>query len=129
MALPKHTIRQQIRNALLQIPSYEISYCSEVIVRNKVMKVVNDLKEESNRSKEKKDEMKLLSKAERALRQSELMQQRVNMVNELQSLIPVYSDTVVAYIKAFQNIAICLEAVSFDDTTIKIFLMFNIAIE
>lgn len=77
------------------------------------MKVVNDLKEESNRSKEKKDEMKLLSKAERALKQSELMQQRVNMVNELQSLIPVYSDTVVAYIKAFQNIAICVEAVSF----------------
>lgn len=76
-----------------------------------MLRVVTELKEESNRSKERKDEMKTLTKAERALRQSELMQQRVNLVNDLQSLIPVYSDTVVSYIKAFQNMAICLEAV------------------
>lgn len=105
-------MRQHLKNALLQIPSYEIFYCSEVLIKNKVMYVVNALKEESNRSKERKDEMKSLTKAERALRQSELMQQRVNLVNDLQALIPVYSDTVVAYIKAFQNMAICLEAVS-----------------
>lgn len=105
-------MRQHIKNALLQIPSYEIGYSSEVLVKNKVLNVVTKLKEESERSKDLKEEMKSLSKAERAIRQNELTQMRVNMVNELTALIPVYSDTVLAYIKAFQNIAICLEAVS-----------------
>jgi hypothetical protein len=101
-----------IKNFLFQITSYELGYCAELHIHKKVMSIVNTLKEESIRSKERKEEWKHLSKPERALKQSEMMQRQVSLVNELQALIPVYSDTVLAYIKVFQAIAICVEAVS-----------------
>lgn len=116
-------MKVHIKNFMLQVGSYELGYCAEFQIYRKVMGIVNTLKEETARSKERKDEFKNLSKAERALKQSEMMQRQVSLVNELQALIPVYSETVLSYMKAFQALAICVEAVSAWKHTIKLVIV------
>jgi ribosome-binding ATPase YchF (GTP1/OBG family) len=96
----------------LQISTYEIAYSAESYIHNKVQSIANELKAEANRAKEIKDELKAMTKAERTLKQSEMMERQVALVNELTAEIPVYSDTVVSYMKSFQSLAISLEAVS-----------------
>jgi hypothetical protein len=89
-----------------------VAYVSESLIRDKVMVIVNALKEDTNAKPNSAAEKKM-SKAERQKLVNEKMQIRVQLINDLTSLIPVYSDAVCAYIRAFQQVAICVEAVSF----------------
>lgn len=76
------------------------------------MKIVNALKDDALVTKPASRDGKKLSKSERQRIQQEQMQIKVNLINDLTSLIPVYSDAVLAFIRAFQQIAICIEAVN-----------------
>lgn len=55
---------------------------------------------------------KVMSKEQRAVRARELAQQRMDMVNSLSALVPLYSEAVLAYTRAFQELAVSVEAVS-----------------
>lgn len=53
-----------------------------------------------------------LTKEQRAQIARELAQQRMDLVNSLSALVPLYTETVLAYTRAFQELAISVEAVS-----------------
>jgi hypothetical protein len=93
------------------VSSYEIAFLAECIVYTKVMRIVHALKDDSLNAKPVSRDGKKLSKMERQRLQNEQMQTKVSLVNELTTLIPVYSDAVLAYVRAFQPLAICIEAV------------------
>lgn len=109
--LPQDSLRIHLRNFFNLLSSYEIAFLSEIVTHNKVMKIVNALKDDSLTAKPSSRDGKKLSKAEKQKLQNEQMQLKMNLLNELTSLIPVYSDAVLAYIRAFQPVAICIEAV------------------
>lgn len=77
-----------------------------------MLKLVMELKADVSKSKDDQIMLNNMSKAERQVWQQERVQQRMHCVNELQMLTPVYSDAVVAFLKTWQSLAICIEAVS-----------------
>lgn len=105
-------MKLHVLNTLLQIPAYFVSYAAEVVIKDKVLELVRSLKEDVSKSKEEQAAFAKLSKAERTIWQNEKLEQRMHRVNELTAMIPTYSDAVLAYLKAFQSVAICVEAVS-----------------
>lgn len=108
-----------VKSFFLLLTSYETGYCAELQIHESVYKLTQVLKGESVDPTVTID----LNKSEKSQLQQELMQQKLNMINELQSLIPVYSEAVLAYVRAFQSIAIPIEAVRTD----KYFsVMFNV---
>lgn len=102
-----------IRNAILLIPKYMVAFAAEVQVQRKVQRLVDLLKNSgaANDALAAADGGKM-SKEQRALRAKELAQARVDQVNALSALVPVYSETVLAYTRAFQELAVSVEAVS-----------------
>lgn len=86
------------------LSSYETAYCSELLIHENVNKLTQVLKGDGGSDTK-------ANKADNAQLQQDLMQQKLNMINELQGLIPVYSEAMLAYVRAFQSIAISIEAV------------------
>ena len=101
-----------IRNVFLLIPKYAVTFAAEVKVKDRVLKLVRELKSTNsvNDARAAEDGAKL-SKEERAVRAKELAQGRMDLVNALQALVPVYSETVLAYTRAFQELGVSVEAV------------------
>lgn len=93
------------------LSSYETAYCSELLIHENVNKLTQVLKGDPPIDSKVENESKI-SKADKAQLQQDLMQHKLNMINELQALIPVYSEAVLAYVRAFQSIAIAIEAVN-----------------
>jgi hypothetical protein len=101
-----------LRNAFLLIPKYAVAFAAEVQVKARVLQIVQLLHNSDgvNNAMAAADGGKL-SKEQRAVRARELAQQRMDQVNALTALVPVYSDAVLAYTRAFQELAVSVEAV------------------
>jgi hypothetical protein len=108
----QESMKMHIANLLLHLPAYFLAYSNEVLVKDKVMELVRCLKEDVSKSKEEQAILAKLTKAEKAIWQNERIQQRLYRVNELTELINIYTEATLAYLKAFQTVAICVEAVS-----------------
>jgi len=102
-----------LRNLALLLPKYHTAFAAEVCVKNQVMQIVRALNDSStkNDASAAADAGKL-SKEQRAQRARELTAQRMDLVNALTALVPQYTECVLAYMHAFQEIAVSVEAVS-----------------
>jgi len=76
------------RNMLMYLAEYNLAYSAEHVVKSKVLGIVRSLKGNGINSKN----------------------DRVDMLNELTALVPVYNSTVLSYMRALQNVAICVDA-------------------
>ncbi len=92
----------------LSLPAYESALAVEMRSHRKVMKVVLALRDDSAASQE---QLKKMDKNERKLWQKAQAEQKVQWVNELTTMIPTYTDAMLAYLRAFQALAINVEAV------------------
>eukprot|EP01031_Cornospumella_fuschlensis_P030430 gene30430-36771_t len=108
--IAQESLKTHITNFLLQLPAYLIAYTTEVLIKEKVLRLVTELKSDVSKSKDDQVMLNMMSKAERQVWQQERVQQRMHCVNELQMLTPVYADAVVAFLKTWQCLAICIEA-------------------
>ena len=102
-----------LRNVFLLLPKYSVAFAAEFHLKAKVLRIVEELHAHSSAS----DAMAAadggkLSKEQRAQRARDLAQSRVDLVNGLSALVPVYAETVLAYTRAFQELAVSVEAVS-----------------
>jgi hypothetical protein len=102
-----------LRNLVLLLPKYGVAFAAEVCVKNQVMRIVKAL----NSSAAANDataaaEAGKLSKEQRAQRARELTAQRMGLVNALTALVPQYTECVLAYTHAFQELSVSVEAVS-----------------
>ena len=81
-------------------------------IYHKVITIVQELKKDPSKDKIKNAETtEKLSSQEKMLRGKQQAQQRLDLVNQLTAYVSTYSNTVLAYIKIFQEVAILLEAV------------------
>lgn len=81
-------------------------------MKDRVLKLVEKLQSTNSTNDIKAvEEGAKMSKEQRALRAKELAQGRMDLVNALQALVPVYTETVLAYSRAFQELAVSVEAV------------------
>ena len=101
-----------LRNVALLLPKYSVAFAAEVCVKEQVMNVVRALNSSAaaNDASAAADAGKL-SKEQRAQRARELTAQRMELVNALTALVPQYTECVLAYTHAFQELAISIEAV------------------
>jgi hypothetical protein len=108
----QESLKMHLRNAFLLIPKYAVAFAAEVQVKARVLQIVQLLhnSDSVNNAMAAADGGKL-SKEQRAVRARELAQQRMDQVNALTALVPVYSDAVLAYTRAFQELAVSVEAV------------------
>lgn len=104
----KEILKVQVRNALLLLNGYEIAYLCEDNIKEKVLTLTKALKDDESKKPNEK-----MTRAERTAYQNEMMQRKLDMVNELTSLIPLYSDAVLSYLQSFQNFGICVESVRY----------------
>lgn len=102
-----------LRNLALLLPKYHASFAAEVCVKNQVMRIVRALNDSTakNDASAAADAGKL-SKEQRAQRARELTAQRMDLVNSLTALVPQYTECVLAYMHAFQELAVTVEAAS-----------------
>lgn len=91
--------KSYLRNMLIYLAEYNLAYAAEYAVKSKVLSIVNALKGESESTS-----------ASPAASLSP--QERVDLLNELTALVSTYSDSVLSYTKALQNVSICVEAAS-----------------
>eukprot|EP01039_Chlorochromonas_danica_P003053 gene3053-3333_t len=105
------SMKQHLLSLFLQLPAYFLAYATEMNIKNKVMQLVRGLKEEGS-SNGGQPPPPTATKFERQQWQKQRVEERMHLVNELTALIPVYSDAVLAYLQAFQAVAISMEAVS-----------------
>jgi len=97
---------------MLLLPKYNAAFAAEVCVQEQVMQIVRAL----NGSAAKNDasaaaDAGKLTKEQRAQKARELTAQRMNLVNALTALVPQYTECVLAYLHAFQELAVSVEAV------------------
>lgn len=78
---------------------------------HKIISIVISLRDEAANTAAMQDKLKQMDKNERKLWQKAQAEQKVRWINELSAMIPIYSDAVLAYLKAFQALAINIEAV------------------
>ena len=76
----------RVKNSLVK--QYNISFSAEIVIKNKVSNIVNFLKMDTEVSK----------------------QDKVEMVNELAALVPIYNNCVLSYMKSLQRISILIES-------------------
>jgi hypothetical protein len=102
-----------IRNVFLLIPKYAVAFAAELRLKDCVLRLVEQLRSggAANDALAAAEGGKL-SKEQRAVRARELAQARADQVNALSALVPTYTDTVLAYTRAFQELAVSVEAVS-----------------
>lgn len=103
----EESAKTQLRNIILQLFQYNLAYSAETTIRLQVMSLVAELRSEIPTESPEDAE---LSQEERFKRVKDLQQGRVDAMNKLGLLVAVYSDTVLSYIRAFQNVAISIEA-------------------
>lgn len=96
---------------MLLLTSYESSFAVEMRAHRRIMKVVLALKDDGSGNSETSEMVKKMDKNERKLWQKAQVDQKVAWVNELTTMIPVYTDAMLGYLQAFQSIAINVEAV------------------
>ncbi len=90
--------------------AYELAYCAEESIHRQVMAIVSLLRD-PDRDPSKSEQLKRMeNKQERKAYGRQLAEQRLQAVNELQLLIPQYTDTMLAYLRAWQAVATNLEA-------------------
>ena len=114
-----------LRNVALLLPKYSVAFAAEVCVKEQVMNVVRALNSSAaaNDASAAADAGKL-SKEQRAQRARELTAQRMELVNALTALVPQYTECVLAYTHAFQELAISIEAVR--SITMALFLAISL---
>lgn len=101
-----------IRNIALLVPKYNVAFAAEVCVKRRVMGVVRGLNAiAANNNASAAEHAGQLSKEQRAQQARELSAQRMHMVNTLTALVPQYTECVLAYTHAFQELAVSVEAV------------------
>ena len=111
--IAQESLKGHLRNIFLLLPKYNVAFAAEVCVKEQVMRLVRALKNSSAPSDSSADAAAAKqSKEQRAVRARELAQQRMDMVNALSALVPLYTETVLAYTRAFQELAVSVEAVS-----------------
>ena len=120
------TCSTHLRNVFLLYHSYQLAYDCEYKIYQQVLSITQQLKssDSMNTNGNSGTSGNNMSKQEKAQLQNDLMQQKLSLINELQGLIPIYSDAVLAYMKAFQSIAICIEAVS--DTILYDMMLYDV---
>lgn len=101
--------KSHIRNVLLQIPDYNLRYVAEICIKDQVQRIVDTLKAPPDASAA---QLKGLSKEEKSRMAKAAAQERLELVNSLTAMVYVYNDMVLAYMKAFQKLAISIELVS-----------------
>lgn len=102
-----------LRNVFLLIPKYVVAFAAEVRLKDVVLRLVEQLRDSGTANDAlATEDAGRLTKEQRAQRARELAQARADQVNALSALVPVYSDTVLAYTRAFQELAVSVEAVS-----------------
>ncbi len=105
----QESAKTHIRNILLQIPNYNLAYVAESCIKTQVLRIVNALKAPVSDAHLHDP---TISKEERSRLAKETAQERVDMVNQLTALVYVYNDSVLVYMKAFQNLAVSVELVN-----------------
>lgn len=101
-----------LRNVFLLIPKYMVAFAAELRLKDVVLRLVERLRDSGAANDAlAAAEAGKLTKEQRAQRARELAQARADQVNGLSALVPVYTDTVLAYTRAFQELAVSVEAV------------------
>jgi hypothetical protein len=116
---------------LLLLPKYHVAFLAELRVKDKVLHLVHSLRRNNNNGEPSAGgggssggagggatsaaaqaaAAVKLTKEQKTAMAKELAQQRADMVNQLTALVTVYTDSVLAYTRAFQELAVSIEAV------------------
>lgn len=93
----------------LTLPAYEAAFAMEMLAHRNIMKIVIALRDDTVAGQS--EAVKQMDKNERKAWQKAQAEQKVAWVNELSRMIPVYTDAMLGYLRAFQSLAINVEAV------------------